>query len=43
MLSLDVNVLLLSPRRKDGIVAYHAADLFVFGLNIECLPLSHSP
>lgn len=43
MLSSDVNVLLLSPRRKDGIVAYHAADLFVLGLNIECLPISSSP
>jgi glycosyltransferase involved in cell wall biosynthesis len=32
-------VLLLSPPREDVVAAYHAADLFVFGSNIECSPL----
>ena len=32
-------VLLLDPPRVDVIAAYHAADLFVFGSNIECSPL----
>ena len=33
------NVLLLNPTRQDVVAAYHAADLFVFGSNIECSPL----
>lgn len=32
-------VLLLNPPRQDVIAAYHAADLFIFGSNIECSPL----
>ena len=32
-------VLLLNPPREDVVAAYHAADLFVFGSNIECSPL----
>lgn len=32
-------VILLNPLRKDVVAAYHAADLFVFGSNIECAPL----
>ena len=32
-------VLLLNPARPDVVAAYHAADLFVFGSNIECSPL----
>jgi glycosyltransferase involved in cell wall biosynthesis len=32
-------VLLLNPPRPDVISAYHAADLFVFGSNVECSPL----
>ena len=32
-------VLLLNPPRTDVIAAYHAADLFIFGSNIECSPL----
>lgn len=32
-------VLLLDPPRPDVVAAYHAADLFVFGSNIECSPL----
>ncbi len=32
-------VLLLNPPRPDVVAAYHAADLFVFGSNIECSPL----
>ena len=32
-------VLLLSLPRKDVIVAYHAADLFVFGSKVECSPI----
>jgi glycosyltransferase involved in cell wall biosynthesis len=32
-------VLLLDPPRQDVIAAYHAADLFVFGSNIEYSPL----
>jgi glycosyltransferase involved in cell wall biosynthesis len=33
------HVLLLNPPRPDVVAAYHAADLFVFGSNIECSPL----
>lgn len=32
-------VLLISPPRKDVVAAFHAADLFVFGSNIECSPI----
>lgn len=32
-------VLLLDPPRKDVVAAYHAADLFIFGSNLECSPL----
>jgi glycosyltransferase involved in cell wall biosynthesis len=32
-------VLLLSPPRADVVAAFHAADLFVFGSNIECSPI----
>lgn len=32
-------VMLLNPPRPDVVAAYHAADLFVFGSNIECSPL----
>ncbi len=32
-------VLLLDPPRSDVIAAYQAADLFVFGSNIECAPI----
>ena len=32
-------VLLLNPPRKDVVAAYHAADLFVFGSNLECSAL----
>jgi glycosyltransferase involved in cell wall biosynthesis len=32
-------ILLLDPPRKDVVAAYHAADLFVFGSNIECSPI----
>jgi L-malate glycosyltransferase len=32
-------VILLDPPRPDVVAAYHAADLFVFGSNIECSPL----
>lgn len=32
-------VLLLNPPRPEVIAAYHAADLFIFGSNIECSPL----
>ena len=32
-------VLLLNPPRRDVIAAYHSADLFIFGSNIECSPL----
>jgi glycosyltransferase involved in cell wall biosynthesis len=32
-------VLLLNPPREDVVAAFHAADLFVFGSNIECSPL----
>jgi glycosyltransferase involved in cell wall biosynthesis len=32
-------VLLLNPPREDVVAAYHAADLFLFGSNIECSPL----
>lgn len=33
------HVLLLNPPRSDVVAAYHAADLFVFGSNVECSPL----
>jgi glycosyltransferase involved in cell wall biosynthesis len=33
------HVLLINPPRPDVVAAYHAADLFVFGSNIECSPL----
>jgi L-malate glycosyltransferase len=33
------NVLLLDLPRKDVVSAYRAADLFVFGSNIECSPI----
>ncbi len=43
-------VLLLDPPREDVVAAYHAADLFVFGSNLEYSPLvlfeasaSHTP
>ena len=32
-------VLLFNPPRRDVIAAYHAADIFIFGSNIECSPL----
>jgi len=32
-------MLLLNPPRPNVVAAYHAADLFVFGSNIECSPL----
>jgi len=32
-------VLLLDPPRRDVVAAYHAADLFVFGSEIECSPI----
>jgi len=32
-------VLLLNPPREDVVAAYHSADLFVFGSNIECSPI----
>ncbi len=32
-------VILLDPPRKDVVAAYHAADLFLFGSNIEYSPL----
>jgi glycosyltransferase involved in cell wall biosynthesis len=32
-------VLLFDPPRADVVAAYHAADLFVFGSNIECSPI----
>jgi glycosyltransferase involved in cell wall biosynthesis len=32
-------VLLLDPPRREVVAAYHAADLFVFGSNIECSPI----
>jgi len=32
-------VLLLDPPRADVVTAYQAADLFVFGSNVECSPL----
>ena len=32
-------VLLLDPPRADVVAAYQAADLFVFGSNVECSPL----
>jgi L-malate glycosyltransferase len=32
-------VLLLDPPRKQVVSAYHSADLFVFGSNIECSPI----
>jgi glycosyltransferase involved in cell wall biosynthesis len=32
-------VLLLDPPRPDVVAAYQAADLFVFGSNIECSPI----
>ncbi len=32
-------VLLLDPPREDVVAAYHAADLFIFGSNIEYSPL----
>jgi glycosyltransferase involved in cell wall biosynthesis len=32
-------VILLNPPRPDVVSAYHAADLFIFGSNIECSPL----
>lgn len=32
-------VILLNPVRSDVVAAYHAADLFIFGSNIECSPL----
>jgi glycosyltransferase involved in cell wall biosynthesis len=33
------SVLLINPPRADVVAAFHAADLFVFGSNIECSPL----
>jgi glycosyltransferase involved in cell wall biosynthesis len=33
------HVLLLDPPRSDVVAAYHAADLFVFGSNVEYSPL----
>lgn len=32
-------IILLNPPRSDVVAAYHAADLFIFGSNIECSPL----
>jgi L-malate glycosyltransferase len=32
-------VLLLDPPREDVVAAFHAADLFLFGSNIECSPI----
>jgi glycosyltransferase involved in cell wall biosynthesis len=32
-------VLLLDPPRRDVVSAYHSADLFLFGSNIECSPI----
>lgn len=32
-------ILLLDPPRVDVVASYHAADLFIFGSNIECSPL----
>lgn len=32
-------VLLLNPTRADVVAAFHAADLFIFGSNLECSPL----
>lgn len=32
-------ILLLNPHRPDVVAAYHAADLFIFGSNIEYSPL----
>ena len=32
-------VLLLNPPRQDVVSAYHSADLFVFGSNVECSPI----
>jgi glycosyltransferase involved in cell wall biosynthesis len=32
-------VVLLDPPRTDVVAAYHAADLFLFGSNIECSPI----
>src|SRR5262249_15833748 len=32
-------VLLLDPPRGDVVSAYHSADLFLFGSNIECSPI----
>jgi len=32
-------VLLVDPPREDVVAAYHAADLFLFGSNIECSPI----
>jgi glycosyltransferase involved in cell wall biosynthesis len=32
-------VLLLDPPRPDVVSAYHSADLFLFGSNIECSPI----
>ena len=32
-------VLLLDPPRPDVVAAYHSADLFLFGSNIECSPI----
>ncbi len=32
-------VLLLDPPRQDVVSAYHSADLFLFGSNIECSPI----
>ena len=32
-------VLLFNPPREDVVAAYHAADLFVFGSEIECSPI----
>lgn len=32
-------VILLDPARADVVAAYHAADLFVFGSNVECSPI----
>src|SRR3982751_4086007 len=35
----EKRVLLISPPREDVVAAFHAADLFVFGSNIECSPV----
>jgi glycosyltransferase involved in cell wall biosynthesis len=32
-------VVLLDPPRRDVVSAYHSADLFLFGSNIECSPI----